>query len=291
MSRKRCCCGGAPPGPYPCQPCPSPRVTWSVNLLVEDIILDAAGDGTIHGTLDFYYPPCAFAGTCGRQRYRRKAVGNQDFMPICDDVVCEAIKDEPAPYYAAELSATWTWCPGTDRPLCDGVFISAEGADCSPDVLFDYEGPVSGFTVQPNAHWNFSSTSCNSDIPEENTDCCTLITVSFSYFDEFTFPRVVDSPTNPGECFVYPNGGYISVGGQWDCVYGRRVVPGQLYAEGAYVLLRCNYPAAVETYKTVDPSIRCGIAGGTVCATDWDTAALVPTLWKPPANIYLNRVP
>jgi len=283
-----CCCGGDDPvpGPSPCQPCPDPPVTWSVQILVSDIILDAAGDGCIYGTADFLFPNC-IAGSCGRTRYRRKAVGNINFIPEdCGDLICANIKNQVAPYYAAELFAQWNWCP---NPTCDGVFIGGYGPnDCAPNILFDYEGPISGFQVRPNAYWSFER--CRKEEPVPNTDCCTLINVVFTYSDYFQYPRVVRVEPTSDSCIVVPNEQWVTVYGQWRCTYGRRVRPGELYAEGAYILLKCEYPAAVSTYHNVSPH-ECSLPGGIACAPSWYLGAEVPTIWKPPATIFLERAP
>jgi len=287
-----CCCGGDDPvpGPISCQPCPEPRLTWSVEIIVSGIIMDAAGDGCIDNTADFLFPNC-IAGSCGRTRYRRKAVGNIEFMPEeCGDLVCANIKDQAAPYYAAELFAQWSWCPGSpDAPVCSGVFISnSTGDPCGPNILFDYEGPISGFTVRPNAYWSFER--CRRETPFPNDDCCTLITVDFSYSDYFQYPRVIRASPTSDSCIVVPNAQWVTVSGAWRCTYGRRVRPGELYAEGAYILLKCEYPGAVSTYTSVSP-FECSLPGGIACAPSWYLGAQVPTIWKPPATIFLERAP
>jgi len=289
MSRRRCCCNTEPPGgPLPCQPCPESPKEWTLYVTATGIINDSAGSGLLWPCLDFRYPSCALVGSCGRQTYRRKAVGNTDFMgTFCESEICESIIDEAAPTASGSHLMQWDWCPGTDRPDCD--FVRSVG-ECGANIEDTQDGAVNIDGIYPNAHWNF--TTCTRDYPAENDDCVTLIEVTYTYNDSFLVTRwdTLGDACISDEFTFSPTtastGGYSFV--EWRCVYGRRVGTGQYFAEGLYQLLRCEYPAAYRTYVQPADDV-CIINGGVACATAWGSSPNIPTTWQPPSNVTLTR--
>ena len=280
MSRRRCCCNTESGGPYPCQPCQTPKYRYRFDLVVEGILPDMAGSGVINiGVGDA--PSCLYGG-CGRIPLRNHSIRTPVFFggEECFDLICETVLDTPAPSFAAEMFVEWDWCLA-DRPLCDYLFDTSEGVDCLPNIYFDYEGPIA-FGIRTNKKWNFANCLPDSSLP--NNDCVTLIYLTFTYDYTFTGPGVYSGDDPP--CSVANRTFRINV--QWDCVYGRRVAPNEEYAVGSYILLSCQYPAAVPT---IGPDGQpCSIASGIGCATSWSSPATIPTLWKPPSNVTLNRV-
>ena len=288
MSRRRTCCCSSDNN-YPCQPCPESPKEWTLYVTATGIINDSAGSGLLWPCLDFRYPSCAIAGSCGRQTYRRKAVGNTDFMgTICESEICESIIDESAPTASGSHLMKWDWCPGTDRPDCD--FVTSGGIECGANVEDNQDGAVNIDGIYPDAHWNF--TTCARDYPAENNECVTLISVTYTYSDSFLVPRwdTIEDACVSDDFTFYPTtasiGGYPNVA--WVCIYGRRVAPGQFFAEGSYQLLRCEYPAAYRTYLPTGNDV-CVIEGGVACASSWGNSPNIPTTWKPPSSINLTR--
>jgi hypothetical protein len=221
--------------------------------------------------------------------YRRKAVGNTDFMDtFCESEICDSIVDEAAPTASGFHRLTWNWCPGTDRSDCDFV---VSGGECGANIEDDQDGAVNIDVIIPNAHWNF--TTCARDFPETNNECVTLVEVTYTYSDSFVIPRwdTVDGACVSNDITFYPESdpppGFSHVV-EWKCIYGRRVAPGQFFAEGSYQLLRCEYPAAYRTYLPTTNGI-CFIDGGVVCASSWGDLPNVPTTWKPPNSIEVIR--
>lgn len=286
MSRRRCCCNSAS---GPCQPCPTGTKEWTLYVEASGIINDSAGDGLLFGCLDFKYPDCAIEGTCERQVYRRKAVGNTEGMEdICELEICDSIVDEAAPTASGSHLMQWDWCPGTDRPLCDFVI---SGGTCGANIADVQDGAVTIDVIIPNAHWNF--TTCERDFPETNNECATLVVVTYRYSDSFDIPRwdTVDGNCVSVDIPFYPSSApppYSSHEVEWKCTYGRRVATGEFFAEGSYQLLRCEYPPAYRTYLPTDSDL-CFINGGVVCASAWDNLPTVPTTWQPPESIDLIR--
>ena len=292
MTRRRTCCCDEPASGYPCQDCPSSPKEWTLYVSATGIINDSAGDGLLWGCLDFIYPDCTVFGACARQVYRRKAVGNTDFMEdICRDEICESIMDEAAPTMSGSHLIKWDWCPGVgDYSLCDYVFAPADFGVCDPNIEDVQDGAVRILAVVPNAHWNF--TSCAPDNPEVNDECCTLITVKYQYSDSFLMTRW---DTEDGACVdfqvtMYPRSSAFNFSHEveWVCTYGRRVGPGEFFAEGSYNLLKCEYPAAYRTYQLNYPP-ECILPGGIACASSWKTSPNIPTTWQPPSSIDLIR--
>lgn len=270
-----CCCGTIPS--YPCQPCPpGTGHEWIVQILQGGIIGDSAGNGIV-GFLDFRWPECATVGSCGRQTFRRKAVGNTDFMDVgCEDQVCESIIDDAAAYGAGDHTIRWSFC--------SSVFpFDPPGSPYLPDILNDQQGDVYIDAVLPNLRWNFGT--CTYEGPSE-TDCATIIVVRFTYSDTFQFP-VWNSDIDG--CYSYLATATMPTQ-TWTCYYVRQVATGQYFAEGAYSLLRCDYPAPYDTYEGGISGGLCSFPDGTVCSTQYGVSTLPPTTWKPPVSINLVRL-
>ena len=290
MTRRRTCCCDEPASGYPCQDCPSSPKEWTLYVSATGIINDSAGNGLLFGCLDFLYPDCTIFGECARQVYRRKAVGNTDFMElICQDEICASIMDEAAPTMSGSHLMKWDWCPGAERPDCD--FVLSTGIDCGANIASVQDGAVRISSVTPNAHWNF--TTCAADNPEVNDECCTLIAVTYTYSDSFLMTRwdTVDGECVDSEVTMYPQSGPSGVFShvvEWVCTYGKRVGPGEFFAEGSYNLLKCEYPAAYRTYQLNYPP-ECILPGGIACASSWKTSPNIPTTWQPPSSIDLIR--
>lgn len=274
MSRKRCCCGGSPPPEYPCQPCPSGEGhEWIVQVITDGIIGDSAGYGVVND-ID-YYQSC-LAGDCGRRMFVRRGGSNTD-LSFCGEV-CDSIVDSPGASDAGDHTIRWSFCDvvsPTDSP----------GSPYLPDILNDQEGSVTILAVLPNRQWDF--TNCvpfGGGIPGE--DCATIIKVSFTYSDTFTYPQWDDLGDG---CFSTTR--TITMPTQvWSCWYARRVAAGQFFAEGTYYLLRCEYPAAYDTVGGNPPFYKCRIGSGVVCSSQHGVSISPPTIWKPPANINLVRL-
>lgn len=280
-----CCCNTS--GTLPCQPCPTGTKEWTLYVEAQGIFADSAGDGLIWGCLDFLYPDCAVEGSCQRQEYRRHAVGNTDLMgDYCENLICNSIVNSNAPRTQGWHLWKWSFCPGEDAAECDSI-----GGDCGPNVENDQDGAVRINFVIPNVHWNF--TNCARDYPTTNTECATIINVTYTYIDSFTALRW---DTVNGDCVSNTvtfeprsNGQPVSSNEvTWICTYGRLVADGQRFAEGSYQLLRCEYPPAYRTYIPNYP-YYCDIPGGVVCASSWGADCSPPTTWKPPSTIQLTR--
>lgn len=275
MSRKRCCCGGSAPPAYPCQPCPSGEGhEWIVQVITDGIIGDSAGAGVVND-ID-YYEPC-LAGDCGRRAFTRRGASNTDFS-YCPDDLCDSIVDGAGAFDAGDHTIRWSFCNvvnPTDSP----------GSPYLPDILNDQEGSVTIEWVRPDSAWDF--TNCIYLGPGSGgDDCATIIKVVFTYSDTFTYPQWDDAG---GGCFSTTR--TITMPTQvWTCYYARRVAPGQYFAEGAYYLLRCEYPAPYETVGGSAPFYKCRLLDGVVCSSQHGVSTSPPTTWKPPANITLVRL-
>lgn len=295
MSRRRTCCCDEPASGYPCQDCPSSPKEWTLYVSATGIVNDSAGDGLLWGCLDFIYPDCTVFGACARQVYRRKAVGNTDFMEdICRDEICESIMDEAAPTMSGSHLIKWDFCPGVgDYFLCDYVYAPADFSVCNPNIEDVQDGAVRILAVVPNAHWNF--TTCAPDNPEVNDECCTLIYVKYQYSDSFLMTRwdTVDGECVDSQVTMYPRSSSFGFSHEveWNCIYGRRVGAGEFFAEGSYNLLKCEYPAAYRTYPIdySETGYECSLPGGIACASSWKTSPNIPTTWQPPSSIDLIR--
>ena len=278
MSRKRCCCTTTEQGAYPCQPCPapiSPATTpeWIVQIAVDATIGDSAGQGVVNGS-DIWQS--CLGGDCGRKVYSRRGGANTTMMASdCFGRVCDSIVDSAAPTNAGDHTIRWTFCAS--------VFpLESPGNPYLPDVLNDQEGAVTIESVLPNVTWNFSTCTYGGD---GGSDCCTVIKVYFTYGDTFPYPRI-----DSGVDGCFSTTAYAGTFQTWTCYYVRRVAPGQYFAEGAYSLLRCEYPAARNTIGPTATSGPCIVNGGTVCSSQHGVSAFPPTTWKPPTNINLVRL-
>ena len=279
MSHRRCCCAGEqPPQPYPCQPCPQPLfppnpTRWRVSVTADLIICDSAGSGAVAGgqVID-----CKRGG-CGRQQYRRKALGlDASALGVCDEAdLCEAMVDDPAPTDSGTATIEWTFCGTVIADDCPG------NSGC-PDVTNIQSPAVAINFVTAGVEWN--PATCSWVAATESTeDCRTIIEVQYTYQDSFGYPYYTDN----GFCDSYQ--ATFNTGARtWTCYYARRVGPGEYYAEGQYSLVRCTYPGAVATYGA--GSSTCSLPGGTVCSADGLTPVAPPTTWTPPQYINLVRL-
>jgi len=274
VSRKRCCCGGSAPPAYPCQDCPSGEGhEWIVQISVGGIIGDSAGAGVV--TPIDYYQSC-LGGECGRKVFTRRGASNTDFS-YCPNELCDSIVDSAGAFDAGDHTIRWSFCANvfpTEQP--NNPYL--------PDILNDQEGSVTIEAVLPNRAWDF--TLCVPFGGGGGDDCATIIKVVFTYSDTFTFPQWNDLGDG---CFSTTR--TITMPTQvWTCYYARRVAAGEFFAEGAYYLLRCEYPQAYNTIGPTDSSSPCIVASGTVCSTQHGVSTSPPTTWKPPANITLARL-
>lgn len=237
-----------------------------------DVIVDAAGGGTVAGgtVID-----CKRGG-CGRQKYRRKALGlDVSALGVCDEAdLCEAMIDEDAPADNGTAVVEWTFC-GAVLPQEDPL------SPFYPDVTNIQSPTVVIEGIFPNQEWNGTTCFWNA-ADESTTDCRTLIEVNYQYSDSFDYPYFTDS----GFCDQY-DVTYSTGVKNWRCYYSRRVAVGQFYAEGDYALVRCEYPPGITTNGS--PS-DCVLNGGVLCSVDGLTPITPPTLWKPPAYITLARL-
>lgn len=277
MTSRRCCCTVIPDTSYPCQPCPDPLFPpltrkWRVSVEAWGVIADSAGQGTVAGgeVID-----CKRGG-CGRQKYRRKALGIDTFaLGVCDETtLCDAMIDEDAPEDNGIATIEWSFCSlvqPQENPL-DPTY---------PDITNIQSPTVEIGFVSPNMAFNATLCTWNGAASGE-TDCRTLIEVTFTYADSFDYPYFTDS----GFCDQYDD--TYTVSRSWICYYSRRVAPGQFYAEGNYALVKVIYPGGIQTNGT--GSSTCTLAGGTICSVDGLTPVTPPTTWKPPAYINLARL-
>lgn len=244
-----------------------------MSVTADGIICDSAGSGAVAGGTAI---DCKRGG-CGRQTYRRKALGIDVFaLGVCEIAdLCEAMIDEDAPTDSGTATIEWTFCGG----------VIANDQDCPnlpecPDVTNVQSPAVRINFVSPNVAWDSANCTWNT-ATGSTTDCRTVIEVEYEYFDTFDYPYFTDS----GFCDSYLV--TFTVRRTWICYYARRVAPGEYYAEGQYALVRCTYPGGVSTVGTTS---ACPLAGGTVCSVDGLTPVAPPTTWKPPQYINLQRL-
>jgi hypothetical protein len=244
-----------------------------VQVAVSGIIGDSAGSGSAAPT--DYYESC-LGGSCGRQPFRRKGASNTDFSSCTSDL-CDSIVDTAAVEDAGDHTIRWSFC--------NAVFpTDAPGSIYLPDILNDQEGSVVIESVLPNLEWDFVNCIVGDD--GSNDDCVTVIKVLFTYSDTWTYPQWDDIGDG---CFSTTR--TITMPTQtWTCYYVRRIAAGEYYAEGAYYLLRCDYPAAYDTIGPTSATSPCTLADGVVCSSQYGVSVAPPTTWKPPATINLVRL-
>jgi hypothetical protein len=286
VSRRRCCCGGSEVEGIPCPECPeaiSPCTTpeYSISIAVDVGPPDAAGDGCL--AVPTYVLDC-MRGSCGRQTYRRKALSTSTFaLGVCDTAdMCQSMKDEAAPVVGGDVRLRWQACD------CDGDigFLVASGNPCIVD--YEQEGAVFIEWIDAQVYWNTAACAWSATAPPGIADDCrSVVRVLYTYTDSFSFPMWDDAP--PNGCTDV--GSTYSVTRQWICYYSRRVQAGEFMAEGAYRLVRCEYPAAANTIgPTGGWNAGCGLNGGIVCSADGlSSIGKVPTIWQPPATITVVR--
>jgi len=267
VSQRRCCCTGSLPSPYACQPCPSGTGHhWKVQVVATEIVCDKAGAGALtnaSGSLD------CMRGSCGRVKYRRKALFFDTYaLGVCSDL-CSSLLDVEAPTSTGSANVEWSFCADYVNPFGGGYDM--------PDIDNTQSDAVQITGIRTNVGWD--GTNCTTF---GNYPCMSFIYVTYHYADSFTAPYYIDAPgcENVGQT--------INISRTWDCVYGRRVGAGQYFAEGQYMLLRCDYPPGVPTHGS-DGS-RCDLNGGTVCVPYGLTPAVVPTTWQPPYYVNLVRI-
>jgi hypothetical protein len=218
-------------------------------------------------------------GGCGRIDYRRKAVGNEDIVCVTYD--CDGIKDDPGPYDAGDHTVIWTGC----RDIYTDEQTAPLGS--LPDILNDQEGAVRINAILACRRWDFPQCQIGGTSPSGYTTNVTVIQVDYTFSDTFTFPVYELNASN--EC-EFQNTGIVTLTQQWRCWYIKKPTAGNFYAQGAYFLARCEYPAAFSTKPANDSDPWCAINGGTVCASAYGTYPVPPTTWKPPATINLVRL-
>lgn len=277
MTVRRCCCAVTEPTDLPCQDCPTgdPAPQYRVQIQEGFIKADSAGTGIL-GYEDTE-TSCGQGG-CGRIEYRRKAVGNEDIVCVIYD--CEGIKDDPGPYDAGDHTVIWTGCRDI---LTDEVNDPPANL---PDILNDQEGAVRINSILACRRWDFPQCQIGGTSPSNFTTNVTVIQVDYTFTDTFTFPVYELNASN--EC-EFQNTGTANLTQQWRCWYIKKPTAGNYYAQGAYYLARCEYPAAFNTKAGVGQPF-CAINGGTVCASAYGTYPVPPTIWKPPATINLLRL-
>lgn len=300
MSRRRCCCAGEqPPQPYPCQPCPTVSAplypSWSVYVEATDIIGDKSGAGA-YATGPFYAFQCE-KGACGRVVHSRKAVGWPGPFPgDCADSdreqeICDALVDAPGLRSAGSSELIWRGpTGGGTNPgyCCDGLVDPQDinYADCI--LQYNYDQWVQIEWVSTCMKWN----GCNFPQWEAagpgHNDARTLIKVTYRYEDTFSYPRFSADPGCPRTTDGTWTSAYY-----WECIYARRVRPGEAFAEGAYALVYCFHQGTTghRTYAP-SPGLSADLCPGlsdTNCSADGLTPIAVSSTWQPPAYITLVR--
>lgn len=250
---------------------PNPR-RWYLRVDADNVLPDSSGQGTVAGgtVID-----CKRGG-CGRQNYRRKALGiDTSALGVCEEQdLCDAMVDEAAPADNGFAIVEWSFC---------GLVLPQENplSPFYPDITNIQSPAVSIEAINPHMAFNAGLCTWNAALEGEE-DCRSLIEVIFWYSDTFTYPYYTDS----GFCDSYD--ATFTVTRSWTCYYSRRVAAGQFFAEGNYALVKCIYPSGIPTNGT--GSTTCALAGGTVCSADGLTPIAPPTLWKPPAFLNLVRL-
>lgn len=197
---------------------------------------------------------------------------------MCDPIdMCNSMIDQDAPPGTGSHDLRWKVCE------CQS-FIPTAVNPCV--VYYNKIGDVQITFIAPQQYWDpvncFWAATAPPGIPN---DCRSYVEVVYRYFDSFNFP------------FYDDVGGCIDLGStfvasrQWTCYYSRRPAAGQFMAIGDYRLVRCDYPAAINTIGSTGGAVPgCSLNGGTVCSPDGLTSlGKVPTQWQPPATILVNR--
>lgn len=287
MIKRRCCCGGTEPGGIACPQCPSPVSPcvcpqYEIDRFFVDVTADSGGSGQI-------YPPVVrqkgcMRGSCGRQRYRRKhvtpsnGVGEDCAPDSYTDCVCQNLVDLDSPSCGGDFY--WRGC------VC-----GCEVAGC-PDEVLEYEGAVDldEFWLFPQMKWVPAVCNWQSQLVDPDGDCRSVLKFNFSYNDSYSQYKSIRCLDD--ECIVTST--YtITVNQTWECWYSRRIQAGQFMATGSYRLVKCTYPATIETLNdaTSNGQPLCGIPGGTVCSADGiSTVGKIPTIWQPPNSITVRRI-
>lgn len=237
------------------------------------MIADAAGNGVVAwGDIK---PDC-IKGGCGRYQYRRKGIDVQLVgQPDCrqPNDYCELVKDEEAPTASGYHEVEWSFCTQLD------CYSTGSGSIYScPDITDESTPEVTILDVSTSLGVPYAS-QCGITDDEK---CWSRIVVAYTYSDSFEYPRYYEGAD---DCDEHVGTHSVSVG--WYCVYAKRVAAGQMYAQGNYPLIYCEYPAAVPTLEQNGP---CALIGGTVCSTNPLTPVQPPTLWKPPSYVALSRL-
>lgn len=222
-------------------------------------------------------------GSCGRVAYRRRAVACSAFGAlVCDTAdICEGIKDQDAPYGGGDLTYVWEPCIAGNHYPNPGVVPGS--------IEYDQEGGVALGFVAAQLYWN--PAACfwvNTAPPGIADDCRSYIEVVYTYTDSFSYD-FYDDAGPPDPCQKTPQ--TYSVTRSWICHYSRRVQANQFMAVGVYKLVRCEYPAAINTIgPTGGATPGCGLNGGIECSADGLTSlGKIPTLWQPPSTIVVTR--
>jgi hypothetical protein len=283
--KRRCCCGGTEPGGISCPECPSPVAPcttprYSVRVVAGNIKADSAGLGCL--AISSHVLDC-MRGDCGRTTYRRKALTLSTLaLGVCDTAdICDAMIDQDGPYSAGDHGIVWEACP------CNS--FEPDPADACV-LEYDQESAVVITWLAAQVYWNPATCFWAVTAPPGTAgDCRSYIEVQYTYTDSFQFPYFDDAgPPDPCSKTMQT----FTVSRTWICYYSRRVAAGQFMAVGTYRLVRCEYPAAINTIgPTGGWNAGCGIAGGTVCSADGLTSVgKIPTLWQPPNSITVERL-
>lgn len=291
MSKRRCCCDDG--SPIECQPCPTVPEdvypSWSVYVEATGIIGDKGGSGG-YATGPFYAYGCE-QGPCGRVKHSRKAVGWPDpaQLPDCEEqTICEALEDLDGLISAGASELTWRGpYGGGSNPIqnCCGYQVPGIPTPCILAHNFDQWVQIEW--VQTCMKWNGCAFPQWEAAPPGFGDVRTLIKVNYYYEDTFTYPAFTADPGCPQTTATW------TFRYTWNCIYGRRPRPNQLFAEGAYALIYCNhYSQGGRTYAPAPNinSILCPELNDTQCSADGLTAINASSTWKPPTYINLIRL-
>lgn len=220
-------------------------------------------------------------GACARQVYNRKALGLSVFaLGVCDEAeVCQAMTDQVAPYGGGGVQYTWEPCIAGNHEPNPGIVPGSLVYQQTGDVYLGFTA-ATGFWNPAICFWN------NTAPPGIPDDCRSFINVQYHYSDSFQYSFFDDIVGCTDIGGTYNTGTLV-----WDCWYSRRVQPTQFMAVGAYQLVLCTYPYALNTVGPLAGPNPCMIGGGTVCSADGLTnVGKVPTTWQPPSTINVQRL-